>query len=97
MPRGDYDRSSITRASEYVHNREPDYLAWRAQRLRDNNSVRAARSDERHGRGDQRRHQDSAMELAVSEASSETIARTRTQIAAELAADRMQSRRENQI
>jgi hypothetical protein len=80
MPRGDYDRSSITRASEYEHNRDPAYLAWRAQRRRDNDTVRASRSE----RGGHQRHQEQAMTTALSEAICETIARTRREIVAEL-------------
>jgi hypothetical protein len=91
MPRGEYDRSSVTRASEYEHNRNPVYLAWRAQRDRDNKAIRADRNRQ-SGCGDYRQPQEGAMETAaMREAVSETIARTRREIVAELAAEQEKS------
>ena len=90
MPRGEYDRSAITRASEYDHNRDPAYLAWRAQRTRESLALHAKR-EELPERGDYRQHQQQALETAVSEAIAETIARTRREIEAELAAEKAKS------
>jgi hypothetical protein len=86
MPRGEYDRNSITRASEYEHNRDPAYLAWRAERTRESLALHTKRK-ELPPRGDYRQHQQRAVETAISEAISETIARTRREIVAELAAE----------
>ena len=72
MPRGEYDRSSITRASEYQHNRDPAYLAWRADRTRESLALHTKRKES---------------ETAITEAIAETIARTRREIVAELAAE----------
>jgi ABC-type Zn2+ transport system substrate-binding protein/surface adhesin len=82
MPRGEYDRSEVARASEYEHNRDPDYVAWRAERNRENCAIRVSRKT-----GDHRQHQEQAVATAMSEAISETIARTRREIVAELAAE----------
>jgi UDP:flavonoid glycosyltransferase YjiC (YdhE family) len=86
MPRGEYDRSAITRASEYEHNRDPAYVAWRAERNRENCAIRVSRKGMPEA-GDYRQHQEGAMAAALSEAISETIARTRREIVAELAAE----------
>jgi hypothetical protein len=82
MPRGEYDRSGVARASEYEHNRDPDYVAWRAERNRENCALRVSRKT-----GDHRQHQEQAISAVLSEAITETIARTRRAIVAELAAE----------
>jgi hypothetical protein len=86
MPRGEYDRSSVTRPSEYEHNRDPAYLAWRAARTRESLALHAKRAGMPE-RGDYRQRPEWVMATAVSEAISETIARTRREIVAELAAE----------
>jgi hypothetical protein len=79
MPSGVYDRTFVTRRCDYEFNRDPEYMAWRADRMRANVAVIAARKE----RGDPGGYQ----HFAVAEAISETIERTRREIIAELKGD----------